>query len=187
MACDLPAALPAPAAANGVCLTATPGPGTDPASAPAYRLRIAAPAALPRHTDARTPAVTDAATSRAAAVPATAPPVDARTPASITPNTLPDDPLSDPEVMSAARSLRERFLGALLGLAVGDAVAAATQFRKPGTFTPVGDMIGGGPVDLPRGAWSDDTAMTLCLADSLLERDGFDARDQMERYRRWQQ
>jgi ADP-ribosyl-[dinitrogen reductase] hydrolase len=48
-------------------------------------------------------------------------------------------------------------------------------------------MIGGGPFDLPRGAWTDDTAMTLCLADSLLERNGFDARDQMERYRRWQQ
>ena len=28
--------------------------------------------------------------------------------------------------------------------------------------------------------------MALCLADSLLECDGFDARDQVERYRRWQ-
>jgi ADP-ribosyl-[dinitrogen reductase] hydrolase len=89
--------------------------------------------------------------------------------------------------LSAARGLRERFLGALLGLAVGDAVAAPTQFRKPGTFTPVGDMIGGGPFDLPRGGWSDDTAMALCLAESLLERNGSDPRDQMERYRRWQQ
>jgi ADP-ribosyl-[dinitrogen reductase] hydrolase len=98
-----------------------------------------------------------------------------------------EDPLLDPEALSAARSLRERFLGALLGLATGDAVAAATQFRRPGTFTAVGDILGGGPFDLPRGAWSDDTAMALCLADSLLERDAFDARDQMERYRRWQQ
>jgi len=48
-------------------------------------------------------------------------------------------------------------------------------------------MIGGGPFDLPRGAWSDDTAMALCLAESLLERDGFDARDQVQRYSRWQQ
>jgi ADP-ribosyl-[dinitrogen reductase] hydrolase len=48
-------------------------------------------------------------------------------------------------------------------------------------------MLGGGPFDLPRGAWSDDTSMALCLADSLLECNGFDARDQMERYRRWQQ
>lgn len=98
-----------------------------------------------------------------------------------------DDPLLDPAALSAAQSLRDRFLGALVGLAVGDAVAAATQFRRPGTFSPVGDMLGGGPFDLPRGAWSDDTAMALCLADSLLECDGFDARDQIERYRRWQQ
>jgi len=96
------------------------------------------------------------------------------------------DPLLDPATLAAARSLRERFMGALLGLAVGDAVAAATQYRRPGTFTPVGDLIGGGPFSLPRGGWSDDTAMALCLADSLLATDGFDARDQVERFKRWQ-
>ena len=96
------------------------------------------------------------------------------------------DPLLDPDTLAAARSLRERFLGAFLGLAAGDAVAAATQYRRPGTFTPVGDLIGGGPFALPRGGWSDDTAMALCLADSLLAADGFDARDQVERYQRWQ-
>jgi ADP-ribosyl-[dinitrogen reductase] hydrolase len=98
----------------------------------------------------------------------------------------PSDPLLDPATLAAARSLRERFLGALLGLATGDAVAAATQYRRPGTFAPVGDLIGGGPFALPRGGWSDDTAMALCLADSLLATQGFDARDQVERYARWQ-
>src|SRR3984893_9049513 len=97
------------------------------------------------------------------------------------------DPLFEPAALSAARGLRDLFLGALLGQAVGDAVAAATQFRRPGKFTPVGDMLGGGPFDLPRGGWSDDTAMALCLAESLLECQGFDARDQAARYRRWQQ
>jgi ADP-ribosylglycohydrolase len=97
------------------------------------------------------------------------------------------DPLLEPKALAAARTLRGRFQGALLGLAVGDALAAATQFRRPGRFTPVGDLLGGGPFDLPRGAWSDDTAMALCLAESLLECDGFDARDQVQRYRRWQQ
>jgi ADP-ribosylglycohydrolase len=96
------------------------------------------------------------------------------------------DPLLEPATLAAARGLRGRFLGSLVGLAVGDAVAAATQYRRPGRFAPVGDMLGGGPFDLPRGAWSDDTAMALCLADSLLERNGFDVRDQMERYHRWQ-
>ncbi len=97
------------------------------------------------------------------------------------------DPLLSPETLAAARALRERFLGALVGAAIGDAVAVATQYRRPGKFTPVGDMLGGGPFELPRGAYSDDTAMALCLAESLLERDGFDARDQVQRYRRWQQ
>jgi ADP-ribosyl-[dinitrogen reductase] hydrolase len=97
------------------------------------------------------------------------------------------DPLFEPATLSAARGLRERFLGALLGLAVGDAVAAATQYRRRGKFTPVGDMLGGGPFDLPRGGWSDDTAIALCLGESLLECEGFDARDQVARYRRWQQ
>ncbi|MBV8876753.1 MAG: ADP-ribosylglycohydrolase family protein [Gammaproteobacteria bacterium] len=97
------------------------------------------------------------------------------------------DPLLEPATLAAARGLRERFQGTLLGLATGDAVAAATQHGRPGRFTPVGDMLGGGPFDLPRGAWTDDTAMALCLAESLLEREGFDAHDQVMRYRRWQQ
>ena len=96
------------------------------------------------------------------------------------------DPLLDPATLAAARTLRERFLGALLGLATGDAVSVATQYRRPGTFPPVGDLIGGGPFELPLGGWSDDTAMALCLADSLLAAGGFDARDQVERYQRWQ-
>ena len=97
-----------------------------------------------------------------------------------------DDPLLQAATLTAARGLRGRFLGVLLGLAIGDAMAAATQYRRPGRFTPVGDMLGGGPFDLPRGAWSDDTAMALCLADSLLEKGDFDVRDQVARYRRWQ-
>ena len=96
------------------------------------------------------------------------------------------DPTRDREAMDAARSLRDRFQGALMGLAVGDALAANTQFRKPGSFAAVGDLLGGGPFDLPRGAWSDDTAMALLLAESLNQREGFDAHDQVQRYARWQ-
>lgn len=88
--------------------------------------------------------------------------------------------------LAPVRGLRERFQGAMLGLAVGDALAAATQFRRPGSFAPVGDLLGGGPFDLPRGAWSDDTAMALCLAESLAECEGFNPADQLERYGRWQ-
>jgi len=105
-----------------------------------------------------------------------------------TPQAVADpDPLLEAGTLAAARGLRGRFQGTLLGLATGDAIAAATQHRRQGRFTPVGDMLGGGPFDLPRGGWSDDTAMALCLAESLLEREGFDARDQVGRYHRWQQ
>jgi ADP-ribosyl-[dinitrogen reductase] hydrolase len=85
----------------------------------------------------------------------------------------------------AVRSLRDRFLGSLLGLAVGDALAATTQLRRAGSFTGIGDMLGGGPYDLPRGAWSDDTAMALCLADSLIACGKSDTGDQLARYLRW--
>ncbi|HAG12036.1 MAG TPA: ADP-ribosylglycohydrolase [Desulfotomaculum sp.] len=80
---------------------------------------------------------------------------------------------------------RERFRGCLLGLAVGDAVGTTVEFRPRGTFEPLRDMIGGGPFNLLPGQWTDDTSMALCLATSLIERNGFDARDQMERYCRW--
>lgn len=81
--------------------------------------------------------------------------------------------------------LHDRLRGALIGLAVGDAVGTTVEFMHPGTFPPVTDMTGGGPFNLPPGAWTDDTSMALCLADSLITCNGFDARDQMERYVRW--
>ncbi|MBS0387980.1 MAG: dual specificity protein phosphatase family protein, partial [Proteobacteria bacterium] len=59
--------------------------------------------------------------------------------------------ISDAE-LEPVRGLRERFQGAMLGLAAGDALAAATQYRRAGSFAPVGDMLGGGTFDLPRGA-----------------------------------
>jgi ADP-ribosyl-[dinitrogen reductase] hydrolase len=73
----------------------------------------------------------------------------------------------------------------LLGLAAGDAVGTTVEFSPRDTFAPLTDMVGGGPFRLPPGAWTDDTSMALCLATSLVECDGFDARDQMDRYCRW--
>lgn len=82
-------------------------------------------------------------------------------------------------------ALQDKARGALLGLAVGDALGAALEFKPPGTFQPITDMVGGGPWRLEPGQWTDDTSMALCLAESLIERGGFDPRDQMERYLRW--
>ncbi len=81
--------------------------------------------------------------------------------------------------------MKKRFEGCLLGLACGDALGAAVEFQLPGSFMPLTEMVGGGPFNLAAGQWTDDTAMALCLADSLIQCGGFDARDQMERYCRW--
>jgi len=40
---------------------------------------------------------------------------------------------------------RDRFLGCLLGLAVGDAVGTTLEFKRRGSFKPITDMNGGGP------------------------------------------
>jgi ADP-ribosyl-[dinitrogen reductase] hydrolase len=80
---------------------------------------------------------------------------------------------------------RARFCGCLLGLACGDAVGTTVEFKPAGTFTPLTDMVGGGPFSLLPGQWTDDTSMALCLATSLVECRGFNARDQMDRYVRW--
>ena len=80
---------------------------------------------------------------------------------------------------------KDRFRGCLLGLAAGDALGTTLEFKRPGTFDPIEDMIGGGPFHLSAGEWTDDTSMALCLATSLIETDGFDPMDQMQRYVRW--
>jgi len=83
------------------------------------------------------------------------------------------------------REIAERYRGCLLGLAVGDALGTTVEFKPPGTFKRLTDMIGGGPFHLKPGEWTDDTSMALCLAESLIACRGFDPKDQMERYVRW--
>lgn len=86
--------------------------------------------------------------------------------------------MSSPDLLVRAR-------GMLLGLACGDAVGASVEFKPRGSFPLVTDMLGGGKFRLTPGEWTDDTSMALCLADSLLACNGFNAADQMSRYKRW--
>ena len=81
----------------------------------------------------------------------------------------------------------DRYRGCLLGLAAGDALGTTLEFKRPGSFRPIDDMIGGGPFRLEAGMRTDDTSMALCLAESLIERQEFDPEDQMGRYVRWYQ
>jgi len=93
--------------------------------------------------------------------------------------------MASSSVEASSQITRERYRGALLGLAAGDALGTTLEFKPPGTFTPLDDMIGGGPFYLKPGEWTDDTSMALCLAESLIEKRGFDAKDQMDRYCSW--
>lgn len=79
---------------------------------------------------------------------------------------------------------RDRYRGALLGLALGDALGTTLEFSPPGPHA-LTDLVGGGPFNLRAGQWTDDTSMALCLATSLVERGAFDPVDQLERYVRW--
>jgi ADP-ribosylglycohydrolase len=78
-----------------------------------------------------------------------------------------------------------RYRGSILGLAAGDAVGTTVEFQAPGTFEPVIDMIGGGVFQLQPGHWTDDTSMALCLAESLIQYQGFNLVDELTRYCRW--
>jgi len=82
--------------------------------------------------------------------------------------------------------LRDRQRGALLGLAVGDALGAAIEFMRPGTFKPVTGYRSGGPHGLKPGEWTDDTSLALALAESIASV-GWDLNDQARRYVAWWQ
>jgi ADP-ribosylglycohydrolase len=80
---------------------------------------------------------------------------------------------------------KNRLKGAFLGLAIGDAMGAPVEFMKRGTYEPVTGYRSGGKFRLNAGEWTDDTAMALCLAQSLLDCQGFDPVDQLEKYLLW--
>ena len=58
-----------------------------------------------------------------------------------------------------ADDIRDRALGAFLGLAVGDAVGTTLEFCPRDMKPRLKDMVGGGPFGLPPGGWTDDTSM----------------------------
>ena len=83
-------------------------------------------------------------------------------------------------------AISDRAIGALLGLAVGDAIGTTLEFApRDDRATPLTDMVGGGPFGLEPGQWTDDTAMALALADSLTDADDFDELDLLRRFQQW--
>lgn len=82
---------------------------------------------------------------------------------------------------------KDKFDGCFFGSIVGDALGMPYEFKHPSLITYIPDMIPGGPFNLPKGCWTDDTSMMLCLADSLIAKKGFDPQDQLLKYLRWYQ
>jgi ADP-ribosylglycohydrolase len=85
-----------------------------------------------------------------------------------------------------------RELGALLGLAVGDALGTTLEFTAPAAPAfpelargPHTDIVGGGPFRVAPGQVTDDTQLAVCLATSVRERGGFDAADVARAYVAW--
>lgn len=93
--------------------------------------------------------------------------------------------IPEPQPSTTPDAITDRALGALLGLAVGDAIGTTLEFKTRDSYPRLSDMIGGGPFGLKPGQWTDDTAMALALADSLAARDGLDEQDLLNRFSKW--
>jgi ADP-ribosyl-[dinitrogen reductase] hydrolase len=83
-------------------------------------------------------------------------------------------------------SQRERILGGLWGSLVGDALGVPVEFMDRATVQadPVAEMREYGTHHQPKGTWSDDGALILCTADSLVNHE-FNLADMGERFVRW--
>jgi ADP-ribosylglycohydrolase len=80
---------------------------------------------------------------------------------------------------------RNKVLGGLFGLCVGDALGVPVEFVSRNTLkkNPVKDMIAYGTHNQPIGTWSDDSSLAFCLAESLCE--GFNLQDIADRFVKW--
>ncbi len=80
---------------------------------------------------------------------------------------------------------KNRSVGAIVGLAIGDALGAPIQFRRRDTYDHVSGYTSGGTYSLDPGYWTDDTSMALCLAETLLRTASYDPVDFGNRLVRW--
>lgn len=87
--------------------------------------------------------------------------------------------------MSIDHWIKDRGIGALLGLATGDALGTTLEFKARDTYPPLKNMIGGGVFKLNAGQWTDDTSQALALAESLLHNPNLDSMDLMHRFCDW--
>ena len=78
-----------------------------------------------------------------------------------------------------------KVLDAIMGVAIGDAVGVPFEFRSREDMeeNPATDITGYGTYNQPHGTWSDDSSLTFCLAQSLIQ--GYDIKDMSEKFIKW--
>ncbi|KAF3905794.1 hypothetical protein AA313_de0205033 [Arthrobotrys entomopaga] len=87
--------------------------------------------------------------------------------------------------MSPPITLDSRIKGGIFGVAVGDALGGPVEFQLRGTFGKVTEYQPNMNFGLPAGSWTDDTSMTLCLAQSFITTHTFSPVTQIQNYIAW--
>lgn len=95
--------------------------------------------------------------------------------------------------MDSTLALSDKMLGMLIGVAIGDALGAPYEFKTSSGVKYTGLMTEStvhhnrfhGTWEIPPGQFTDDTEMTLCLASSLINKQGYDRADVVTSYMTW--
>lgn len=80
--------------------------------------------------------------------------------------------------MFLALRIKKRLIPTILGGIVGDALGVPVEFKSRDLY--IKGMTGYGTYNQPEGTWSDDTSLTLCLIENLIEEK--DETDLMEKF-----
>ena len=83
--------------------------------------------------------------------------------------------------------MKQKIYNTLYGAIIADALGVPVEFKSREELrkNPVTDMKGYGTYNLPKGSWSDDSSMTLCLAESIGRLNKIDYNDIMKNFRDW--
>lgn len=81
----------------------------------------------------------------------------------------------------------KKIYNGIIGLAIGDALGVPVEFksRREIAKNPVTCMREYGIHYQPAGTWSDDTSLTLALMDSIINKNGINYSDIMDRFSNW--
>ncbi len=164
-------------------------PFGGPPPIPPPSLPTAVPTAPPPVKGANAPSRYLTAAKMGAPIGITEPEFSPSDPRTVPPSTV--NVMGWPDALAPAARL-PRALGALLGLAVGDALGTTNEFKPmiaptfPELATgPISDIVGGGPFGLQAGQVTDDTQMASAIADLFWKVNMFTSGTLAVRYLAW--